>query len=338
MSSTKGDPHPAFLDPVFWSPKCNNFEVIDWEKWESNNPAPPKVFDPPQKLKYNSWLNTPLWWWNRSCYCQPFAAFLHASCCAPKSHFGLITEDTIYKEMLRPHPDSENIPEPLRNTLLWTENNIAPETLISFNGWAWRPQSEKGRVIGLGSLRFDWSNDPTLLGLIFAQLLKKRYAHIQASPSGKWLALVTFSDPTNVKEKINYNYMYVVQQGDEFKTSDGKVMDHVRPGDLIRLTWEGRGNTDPYFCDNAKLIYFYFPRKVATLDGNGSVVKTPLHHHELRARATNEPGKCCETCCYTCACFMDALERFEFQTSNISNLQVYEPAPEPPSSEVVDRL
>jgi len=337
MSSAKVAFHPALVDPVFWNPKCKNYEIIDWEKWEANNPAPPKIFDPPQKLGYNSYLFTPLWWWNRSIYCQPIPAILHASCCAPKSRSGLLSEDKIYKEMLRPHPDSENIPEPLRDVLLWTENNIAPETLISFNGWAWRPQSEKGRTVGLGSLGFDWSSDPTCLGFSYAFKLTTRYGQIQASPNGKWLSLVTFGNPADAEGEVIYLYMYIVQEGDEFKTPDGKVMDYVKPGDLIRLTW-GKGKEGPYFCDNDKLTYSYFPRKVAILDDNGSVQKNPLHYNELQTHATNKPGNCCETCCYTCACCMNGTERFDFQTSNISNLQYYEPAPEPPSSEVVDRL
>ena len=324
-----------YVDPEYWNPKCENFTIMDWDKWSSKNPTPPAIFDPPQRNDYSGIKSIPIWWWNRSCYFHPLAFLLHATPCF-KPEMERISDGSLYSRLLTPNPNSDKIPQALRNHLLWTENNIAPETLISFNKWAWRSQSEEGRVIGVGNLQYDWTNDATCLGLGFAALLKTRFSTVQVSPDEKWILLGTVGKP-DAESKVNYLYIYVVQEGDEFKDTNGNVLDHVQPGDLLRLSW-GDGS-DPYECDNSKLAYSYFPRKIATLNEETRKVDTNSMHQELLLqRATNKPGKLGETCCYCCSCFMNAQERFEFQVSNISDLQVFDCSPDPPSSQVLDRL
>ena len=274
-----------FLDPLFWKPECKGFEMMDWDKFNAMNPNPvPKVYDPPQRHSFFAGRsNLPLWWWNRSCFFQPCA--LMCVGCTPKPDMERISDDSgaLIDKMLRPHPESANVPEALRNKLLWTENNVAPETLISFNRWAWRSQTEEGRVIGLGNLTYDWTAHPTCFGLGFTYFLKNRFANVQQSPDGKWLLLTTFSDPS-VKGTVNHIFIYVVQPGDEFKDTDGNVLEHVQPGDTVRLTWDG---DTVYDCDASKLTYMYFPRAVATLDeGRGVVVRNDLHYGDLLTKAT----------------------------------------------------
>jgi len=329
-------PNPEYTDPRYWNPKCSNFVVMDWEKWERLNPSPPKIFDPPQGKSYKGIKFSPLWWWNRSCYFQLLACCLHSSPCSVKPEMERISGDVLVTKILGKHPDSENIPEALRNNLLWTENNIAPETLVSVNRFAWRSQSEEGRIIGLGKLVYDWTNDASMFGFGTSCFMKTRYATVQTSPDGRWILFGTLSDP-GPKGVMNYIYFYVVQKGEQYHTTDGKLMEHVKPGDLVRVTW-GDGS-DPYACDNKDLKYFYFPRKVATLDEKTGVVhKNHEHYNDLLKHATNKPGKCVETCCYTCSCFMSAEDRFHFQVSNISDRQVFAMSPEPPSSQVLERL
>jgi hypothetical protein len=242
--------------------------------------------------------------------------------------------DILIQNMLGPNPSSENIPESLRNKLLWTENNIAPETLVSFNRWAWRSQTESGRVIGLGTLWYDWSVNPTLFGCVIAGVLSKKYGAVQVSPDGKWINIATFSDPSE-KGTVNYIYMYVVQEGDVFTTPDGQVIEHVKPGDLVRLTWNLE---DPYECDNSKLIYMYFPRVVATCNEKGTVVKEEDNYADLLTNATNDPDQCMSTCCYTCTCGWSAERRYDFQVSTLSDWQRYAVAAPPPDADVIERL
>jgi len=189
-------------------------------------------------------------------------------------------------------------------------------------------------VIGLGNISTDWTNDPSCLGVSLSFYLATRFISIQQSPDGKWIILGTFSDPTETGE-VTYMHMYVVQEGDTFQNWKGETMDYVKPGDIIRLTWD---TTNPYECRPDKLSYQYFPRIVATINDEGQVVKHKENYQELLKRATNSPGLCCETCCYSCMCCSSAEERFDFQTSNISDSQIFESAGAPPASAMLDRL
>ncbi len=114
-----------------------------------------------------------------------------------------VESGALVTKLLGAHPNSEVVPEAFRNKLIWTKDNIAPETLISFNRWAWRSQSREGRVIGVGHLRDDWTNDASCLGLAFANLLNSRYANVQVSPDNKQILFSTFLKPDNETEECN---------------------------------------------------------------------------------------------------------------------------------------
>lgn len=236
--------------------------------------------------------------------------------------------------MLGPNPDSSKVPEALRNSLFWTQHNNAPETLISFNRYAWRSQTEEGRVIGVGYLGTDFTNDTTAFGAGFSFFGKGRFANVQMSPDGKWILLNTFSDPRNTEEECNNLLIYVVQEGDVFKHTTGDPIDYVKPGDIMRLTYNGSN-----VWDTSNLSYAYFPRRVAILnEGTGEVTVNSPHYDELIEKATNRPGECCETCCYTCTCCKSGEERWDFQVNHISDLQVYKRSSTPPSGETIERL
>jgi hypothetical protein len=329
---------PEFVDEAYWNPKCKNFEIMDWEKWEAKNPSPPFTFDPPQrKTAYQGFKFMPLYWWTRSCYCQPFACMLHKSCFSKKPSMGRITDknDSVLKGLLGPNPNPGAVHPALKDSLFWTQNNNAPESLISFNRYAWRSQVKGGRVVALGILGNDFTNDATCFGFAFS--LNKRYVTIQTSPDGKWIQLCTFANPNDVNEECKYLYIYVVQEGDVFKDTDGNVIEYVQPGDIMRCTWGDL--LDPYECNNNNLKFSYFPRRVAKLDETtGDVVRVSPHFDDLYASATSDPGKCCETCCYTCAPCMSGPERWDFQVENVSDLQVWASAPTPPTADKIERL
>lgn len=328
-----------YLDPIYWHPESEGFVLFDWDKWLAKNPSVPKVYGPPQRSSYfRTWSSIPLWWWNRSCYLQPLAFCCRP--CSPKPEMERISDvksGALFTGLLGPNPNPENIPEPFRNKLLWTRENIAPETLISFNRWAWRSNTPEGRVVGVGTLGIDWSNDASCFGLVFAYQQPKSFANVQVSPDGKWILLNAFRDPKK-GGKMNYLWMYVVQEGDVFTSTDGKVLDWVKPGDLLRVTWN---QNDPYECNNELVNYMYFIRTVATLDEEkGTVTLEEENFSELFTNATNDPGcgTCLATCCYTCSCCMSGEDRFDFQVSNISDRQIFSPSATPPESNVVDRL
>ncbi len=325
-----------YLDPLYWNPENKGFEIIDWERWYATEPKVPSVFDPPQRKNLGGCLLAPMYWWNRSCYFQPLAAILH-SCCTCKPEMDRISKgDSLFKKMLIPEHASPDAPEELRNHLYWTENNIAPETLIGFGSWAFRKQTEEGRVIGVGDISINFTNDPTCWGYIFAINSQRTKALVQRSPDGKWISLQTIDSPSAKGTKCNYLFIYVVQEGDEFRTVEGEPMDYVKPGDIVRVTWD---ESNPYETDNSKLKYLYFPRKVASINENGEVVLNDSHYEALLKNATNDASDmCCKTCCFTCALCMSAEERFQFQVGNISDLQVFKPSKAaPPTSEEIDR-
>jgi len=324
-----------YVDAKYWNPECSNAVTMDWDKWESLNPAPPKIFDPPQRNKFKGITSIPLWWYTRSCYLEPIPCCLHKFC-AFKPEMERISGDVLYQKMLNPSTISKKVPAVFKNHLIWTENNVAPETLLSFNSWAWRSQTGESRVVGLGTLAEGWTSDPTCFGWLFSRGHKDLIMTVQISPDGKWILLGSYYDPSP-KGKISYNWIYVVQDGDDFRTPDATKIDHVKPGDLVRVTWD---NSDPYQCDNNKLQYMYFPRRVASLNSEGEVVKNQPHYDDMLRKATNKPSasECCLTCCFTCSCFMNPENRFDFQVGNISDKQVFAVSPRPPSPEVIERL
>lgn len=329
--------HPG-EDPASWHPKCKNFEIFDWKKWEEKNVSIPFTYDPPQRYSYyQGWTSGFLFWWHRSCYLQPLGCMFHGSCCATKPQVGKLTDPSnkVLKELLRPNPDSTKVPKSLRNSLFWTQNNNAPETLLSFNRYAWRSQSETtGRVIGVGTLGEDFTSDATTIGAVFSYITATRNINVQQSPDGKWFLLTTFADPQNTQEECKFIFIYVVQEGDVFRTREGDLIEHVKPGDIMRLTWN---TSDPW--DTSELTYAYFPRRVAILDDNTEefILNSP-HYDALIEKATAEPGKCIETCCYCCMFCSSGPERWDFQVNHISNLQQYAQSRTPPSGEVIERF
>ena len=327
-----------YEDPAYWHPKCKNFEIVDWKKWEAMNISPPKVFDPPQRYSfYRGFKFAPTFWWHRSCYLQPLGFCYHKSCCAAKPVMGRLTDKNskVFKDLLGPNPDSSKIPKVLRNSLFWTENNNAPEALISFNRYAWRSQTKEGRVIGVGNLLPDWTNDATFLGALYAWNSPKVYVAVQESPDSKWILLTTFKDPNDTEEECMHRLIYVVQKGDVFTNPDGEIIDHVKPGDIVRVTY----NATDLWDSTADLTYMYFARRVAILDeSNNEVTMISPHYDELIKKATNKPPKCAQTCCYSCTCCTSGEERWDFQVNHISDLQVYTCSPTPPSGEAIERL
>ncbi len=187
----------------------------------------------------------------------------------------------------------------------------------------------------MGSMDYDWTSDATVFAYFFSYVIANRTTVVQASPDGKWYALITFSDP-GPESLCKYVFIYVVQEGDIFETPDGEVIEHVQPGDLVRLTWN---LDDPYETDESKLKYMYFPRRVASINSDdGSLEKNSPHYEDLVAAATRSAsGYCCQTCCYTCACCMSGPERVDFQVKHVSDRQTFKSSAVPPTGEVIDR-
>lgn len=336
---TRKDFSEVALDAVSWHPKNKNFEILEWEKFLASNPAPPEIFDPPQRYAFYSYIHSLLLWWGRrSPICQPCGLICH-SCCGPLPDIGKLDEDQIFNDMLGPSPDSSKIPEPFRNSLFWTDYNSISETLISMNRWSWRSQTEEGRVIGLGNALQDWSRDATCFGFMMAKFIApKTVAQIQMSPDGKWYALSHGTDPHDVETEVDWIFFYVVQEGDTFKDRDGNTIDYLKPGDFIRCTWNKK---DPY--DTTSLTYYYHPRRVATYNEETGKVETDnIHHKALVEKVTKKEDFCwlVKTGCGCCGCCwcVGGEERYDHDVEYLCNRQAYKIAPSPVMGDEIERL
>lgn len=321
-----------YLDPKYWNPK--NVEIIDWDKFYATNPKVPEVFDPPQKKNMDGCLYAPLWWWNRSCLGEPCPSILHSCCGFHKPHMDRISNgDSLFNKLLKAETTSQSTPEPLRNHLFWTKDNIAPETLLNLSTFAWREQTEESKVIGVGELVEALTSNPSCLGYLFAYLNSRTTMIVQGSPDGKWFCIAGLNEVT---EQCSYIYIYIVQEGDEFRTTEGEVIDDVKPGDCVRISWGDQLN--PYETDNSKITYHYFLRRVASINEEGQLELNTRHYADLLKVATSDASdKCCETCCFTFTCCTSAEERFDFQVNHVSDKQYFKMVAAPPTAEEIER-
>ena len=193
-----------------------------------------------------------------------------------------------------------------------------------------------GRPIGLGWMAADWSNSPNVSGYSMA-LGSNMIVNVQGSPDGKWYKLATIiGNPSQVTSKIMYLDLYVVQEGDEFTDRDGNVLDYVKPGNLLRLTYS---RTDAYDCDPANLRFAYFPRPVAELDEEtGKIQPVCPHYDALMEAMTSQPSKDIElaTFGFTDASSLTKDERYDLQVSHISDIQMHTSAATPPHGDAIE--
>ena len=331
----------AAIDPDYWHPKAKNFEILDWDKWLATNPKAPEVFDPPQAYTFYGYKHSLLLWWSRRTFplCQPLVRPL-IPCCSPTKMTGAIDDkdQSIYWDLLGPSPDSSKIPSAFRNTIFWTDFNSVPETLVSMNRWSWRSQTPEGRVIGLGSLKYDWTRDRTLWGLGFTFGAVDVKMNVQASPDQKWLSIQSFRDPTDPEATVNWIFFYVVQEGEVYKDKDGKVIDYLKPGDLIRCTWN---KLDPY--DTAELTYNYHPRRVAHYNEETQAVEIdPVHHKALLEKATKDEdcGWKSKTCCGCSGLLwcVSSKERYNHDVTYLPKHHSFQSGPTPVMGDAIERL
>lgn len=191
--NTRTDYRPELVNEDYWHPKSSNFEIIDWEKWESTcgNFNEDKVYDPPQRE------DTPtssiegleeMSWWQRSQlnFPQNWAT-------SSQSNIGMVSDDSLdlYAALLGPNPDSSLVPEPFRNNLFWMQDNDASELLVSFNRGAWRANTPEGRPTGLYYAGSDWTHPPNVAG-------KKRWLiRLMVTPTFRYLPMESGLSPAS---------------------------------------------------------------------------------------------------------------------------------------------
>ena len=133
--------------------------------------------------------------------------------------------------------------------------------------------------------------------------------------------------------------MYVVQEDDEFVDTDGNPITDMNPGDIIRVTYEGRN--DPYECDHSKIVFSYRAKVVAMIDEEtGEITTNSPHYETLLECATREvPQETKDaTKNLTDPSSLSPEERWDMQVKYISNLQKYYSSPTPPTGDCIENL
>lgn len=330
---------PELLDPDYWHPKSKNFAIIDWERWDALKCVVPKVVDFPQRYDHQTRQdNDEMDWWHRSKLNFPGIDAWQET---HKPDYGLVSDETLdlFSKLLGPHPNSSLIPEALRNKLYWMENNDASEALVSFNRWAWRSQTDgNGRPIGLGWMQTDWTNSPNDMGI--KQANGSGFINVQQSPDKKWIKLAGIlphlGHPSSADSMVIWLDIYVVQEGEVYTDRDGNVLDYVKPGDLFRFNGD---QINPYTCNED--TFYYFPRTVAVLDEEtGKITPECPHYEALIDNATGQPSKDLErkTFGFTNASELSREERWDFQVSYLSDIQMYSSAATPPLGDDIENL
>jgi len=336
--NTRTNYRPELVNADYWHPKASNFEIIDWEKYETKCGSffEDLVYDPPQRAKTPSinLVNDDMTWWQRS-----QINFPQTWATSVKPNIGVVDDDSLnlFAALLGPNPDSSLVPEPFRNNLLWMQDNEAPELLVSFNRGAWRANTPEGRSIGVTWMREDWSTPPNAWGYTIANYLATSAINWQTSPDGKFIKFARMAgDPSDPDIEVHWTDMYIIQEGDEFKDSHGNVMTDVEPGDIVRYTFDTH---DAYSCSPEDYKFQYLPRKVAVLNEETGKITPYSPHYErlLGTIAAQPPAELhLQTLGFTNATTMYMPERWDFYVKHLSRYQLYTSAPTPPHADLLE--
>jgi hypothetical protein len=326
-----------FLDPSFWHPATSNFEIIDWERWEACDHEIPFMNDPPFRENFSQAIfdQNPFKWGRIDNLPEEVIAT------GAKPSIGYVTDPEygLFYGILGQAPESSLIPEPFRNKLLWTQENVGAEYLNSFNRAAWRHNTPEGRVTGLFLTGTDYTGATHETAFAIAdRAFKNQFVNFQVSPNGKWIKFYNIpDDPTDSTIDSNWFDMYIVQEGDEFTDRDGNVLDWVKAGDIYRLEFGDK--KDPYHCKD--VTYEYFMRTVATIDEETGVITPEYPHYDaLIDTVTNEPPEELKeaTSNWTDSSSMSGAEKWDFLTDYEPDRQMYLSSPLPPPASMLDDL
>ncbi|CAE6970319.1 Stra6 [Symbiodinium natans] len=252
----------------------------DFEAWEKLA-KPPEIYDPPQRAQtcctrcvYQSLRST-------ACCIAPIARVCSAPCCQIKME-KISDSDEWLVRMLQTgtHP---NFPEALKG-VWWLQDNVAAEGVMTFHDAEWTTAS-----VGMKSSKYNWTVDAcNLWGVVLTGNFWIRGGRhlFEFSPNRKWISI-------SVSNPGGSHWIYVIQPGDVFKTPDGEVMDLTPGEDMMRVSYATLDT-------KSEVGFKYLMRRIAYLDADGKLVKTPNFEKLLKV-ATSNPQHCCGSCgCLDC--------------------------------------
>lgn len=291
---------------------------VDLAAWEKEA-VPPSMYDPPQlrpgyMLKYVYFCN---WWQQRS----PLCASLYSPCCpclasclrkcfVPSAETLKFDQPDEWMMKMLTTGTSPNCPEEWKG-IYWLCDNIAPhEHILTFQDGDWRSDKFMQKIYSnnftTGTTAFGTG------GLIGAKLFDVILG-IQISPNNKWINMG--------RDELGSGWIYRVGPEDKFLLPDGGELPY-EDGLMMRISV----NSTAPVMENANVTYQYIVRKIAYLDGDGKLVKTPAYD-ELRERA-DMPLKHEPCCCQLCFCLtpeQQALKNFPMMPTE--TMVLYAPPP-----------
>jgi len=209
---------------------------------------------------------------------------------------------------------SPNCPEEWKG-IYWLCDNIAPhEHILTFQDGDWKSDKFCQKIyannLTTGTTGFGTG---ALIGAKLMNVMLK----LQISPNGKWINMGV--------DKIGDGMIYRVGPEDKFLLPDGGELQY-EDGLLMRIS--GIDSNKPV-VDNSMVSYQYLVRKIAYLDHDGKLVKTPAYE-ELRKLAAM-PLKYEPSCCQLFYCItpdQQALRNFPMMPTETMILY----APPPPGA------
>lgn len=275
-------------DPSWMKPSSPAF----WEEFEAEAETS-TIYDPPQFKP--GWNPNPIvcsclnWWQQRS----PLCAVPPCSCVS--CIYGTCVQGSEYLNMLEPdewmvkflssvHP---NCPEDMKGLYWMCDNTFPHEHLMTYQDAVW---ASNGKV-AMKSYKYNWTRGSTMFGSIMFAMMNRgnKEQRMEISPDGKWCMM-------NRDHQSKPMWFWSPTPGTKFKTPyDGGEFES-EPGEKIRVTYNDK--SDP----KSGLYYQYRLRRIAYLDPEGKLVKTPAYD-DLRKRInmTQENAKPCCGGYFVCA-------------------------------------
>jgi len=156
------------------------------------------------------------------------------------------------------HPDC---PEEWKGIFWQCDQNWAHEHLMTFQDAEWASDR-----VCLKDYRYNWTWGNTCLGafMFHGNIQAQFMQRLEISPSGRWISMDHY--PADGRTK----WMYKPKPGEVFKKPDGEEF-KAEPDEFIRVTYNEPNEP------KSGMQYQYRMRRIAYLDSNGKVVRTPAY-------------------------------------------------------------
>eukprot|EP00931_Biecheleriopsis_adriatica_P115789 TRINITY_DN91541_c0_g1_i1.p1 TRINITY_DN91541_c0_g1~~TRINITY_DN91541_c0_g1_i1.p1 ORF type:complete len:321 (+),score=65.57 TRINITY_DN91541_c0_g1_i1:40-963(+) len=266
---------------------------IDWSTWEplamANLPTTyePAPYQLPSRIAGLDCSRR-----TSFCGCCPMAACfrMRVACdgVSGMQQLKISEPEQLLKKMCEATP-SPMSPEFLRG-VFWQRDSSSIETLVTFQEANWTSPK-----LALKQQIYNWTFTPMWLSYLINWGRANFWLRIEVSPSGKWML---FDDD---------QFCYTVQPGDTFKDSKGKVLDYIRPGDMMRINFDDA--RDP----SKGVSWQYLVQRVAYLDQEGKL-NTSEAYKELLRRAQLPSQSACGL--FACCLSEQALADLEIMQSD----------------------